>query len=335
MTTDAVIAWVDGSDPVHQQRLAGYLAEQGVARVGAAHASRFNDAGEIEYCLGSILRFAPWFRRIHIVTDAQTPALMQTIAGTAHADRIRIVDHREIFAGFEQHLPTFNSRSICTMLWRIPELAENFVYFNDDMAMLQPVAEADFFRDGKVVLRGRWLAQSRQGWRRRASNLWKRVRGAGPAQAGTEREAQELSARLAGFEHKFYRLRHNPYPFRRSTMQAFFARNPGLLEHNIGFRLRAKEQFRAECLALHLEIAQGTAILDNRLKVVQLKPRQQSRFRIRQKMHQADRDQHAAFVCVQSLDMARGNVQEEITGWLDRRVGTLAENLRWVADRQD
>lgn len=328
MTTDAVIAWVDGSDPAHQQRLAAYLAEKGIARVGAAHASRFNDAGEIEYCLSSILRFAPWFQRIHIVTDAQTPALMQVIAGTAYADRIRIVDHREIFAGFEQYLPTFNSRSICSMLWRIPELAENFVYFNDDMAMLQPVKEVDFFRDDKVVLRGRWLAQSQHRWQRHASNLWKRIKGMDPARTGTEREAQELSARLAGFDHKFYRLRHNPYPFRRSTMQAFFARNPGLLEHNISFRLRAKEQFRAECLALHLEIAQGAAILDNRLKVVQLKPRQQSRFRIRQKMHQADRDRHAAFVCVQSLEMARDDVQEEIIGWLDRRVGRLAQGIR-------
>src|SRR5690606_9013586 len=115
-----------------------------------------HDAGEIEYCVASILRFAPWFRRIHIVSDAQTPALVQRVRRSEWRDRIRMADHREIFRKFERHLPTFNSRSIISLLWRIPELAERFVYFNDDMALLQPVRERDFFRDGRVVLRGQW-----------------------------------------------------------------------------------------------------------------------------------------------------------------------------------
>jgi Stealth protein CR2, conserved region 2 len=32
-------------------------------------------------------------------------------------------------------LPTFNSRAIESMLWRIDGLADRFVYFNDDMML--------------------------------------------------------------------------------------------------------------------------------------------------------------------------------------------------------
>ncbi len=160
MSTDAVITWVDGADPQHRERLATYLAERGGERPRAAHSTRFNDAGEIDWCVASILRFAPWFRRIHIVTDGQVPALVARLAGTPWAERIAIVDHRDIFAGFEQHLPTFNSRAIISLLWRTPGLADQFVYFNDDMALLRPIDESDFFRDGRVVLRGQWRTQS-------------------------------------------------------------------------------------------------------------------------------------------------------------------------------
>ena len=139
-------------------RLAAHLLN--AAAAARLHSTRFNDAGELEYCIRSILRFAPWFRRIHIVTDGQKPRILERLAGTPHAERFRVVDHAQIFRGHEQALPTFNSRSIITMLWRIEDLAEHFVYFNDDMALLRDVAEEDFFRDGRVVLRGQWRTQS-------------------------------------------------------------------------------------------------------------------------------------------------------------------------------
>ena len=71
---DAVITWVDGADPAHAARLAAFLGTS--ARPTAAHATRFSDAGEIEWCVASILRFAPWIRTIHVVTDRQVPPLV-------------------------------------------------------------------------------------------------------------------------------------------------------------------------------------------------------------------------------------------------------------------
>ena len=322
MSIDAVITWVDGADPAHQQRLAAYLAQRGGARPKTAHSTRFSDAGEIDYCIASIFRFAPWLRKIHIVSDAQAPALVQKLRNTGFANRISVVDHREIFAGFEQHLPTFNSRAIISVLWRIPNLSDDFIYFNDDMLLLRDVAPTDFFRDGKIVLRGQWRAQSGNSPSQRIKAWIKSLRSTHEARVGNL-DAQQASARLAGFDDRYYRLFHNPYPMRRSALEAFFALHPQLLASNVGHRLRSNEQFKTEALATHLAIASDTAILDNRLHTVQLKPSEQWFPRMQRKMTRADRDPCAAFLVVQSLEMAPTKSQEAILGWLDRRVGRL------------
>ena len=320
MSVDAVITWVDGADPAHRQKLDAWLAQSGMPRPATAEPTRFNDAGEIDWCIRSILRFAPWFRRIHVVVDAQTPAILQRLGAGGLADRFNIVDHREIFAGFEQHLPTFNSRSIISMLWRIEGLAENFVYFNDDMFLLRDVQAEDFFRDGRVVQRGEWRRQAGNGWPARIMRQLKRLRGARADKVGNL-DAQQLSARIAGFEDRYYRLYHNPYPMRRSTLQAFFVEHPDLLVSNCSHRLRSNAQFKTEALATHLEFLHHNAIADNRLHVVQLKPSEQHSSRVHRKIARADASDSSAFVCVQSLELAPAAVQQAIIEWLDRRIG--------------
>lgn len=329
---DAVITWVDGSDPAHAARLAAYLAEVGGPRPAAAHPTRFNDAGELDYCVTSILRFAPWLRTIHIVTDRQTPPLMETLRGTPFAEKVRVVDHREIFAGHERHLPTFNSRAIITALWRIPALAEQFLFFNDDFVLLQPVAPTDFFRDGTMLVRGRWQKQSDYRPLRRLIRALRRWTDADPAQSVTQRvknlAAQEESARLAGYERDYLRMYHTPFTLRRSTLEQWFAQHPDRLDHNLGFRLRSPQQFKTEVLAAHLEFAQGRAELDWHLRMVQLKPSEQWFPRLKRKLAQADGDARVAFACVQSLELAPPHVQACVTAWLDRRVGRLESLLR-------
>lgn len=320
MTIDAVITWVDGADPAHRTKLDAWLAQAGKARPPTADRTRFNDAGEIDWCIRSILRFAPWFRKIHIVVDAQKPAILERLRDGEFADRFNVVDHREIFAGFEQHLPTFNSRSIISMLWRIEGLAENFVYFNDDMFLLRNVLPEDFFREGNVVQRGLWRMQSGTTWPSRLLNALKNLRGSRTRKVGNL-ESQQLSARIAGFEDRYYRLYHNPYPMRRSTLQTFFLTHPDLLESNSSHKLRSNEQFKTEAVATHLEFLHGNAIVDNSLHVVQLKPSEQLPARVKRKIAKAETDSSAAFVCVQSLEMAPKSVHKEIIEWLDRRIG--------------
>ncbi|MFT3897284.1 MAG: stealth family protein [Thermomonas sp.] len=320
---DAVVAWVDGSDPAHHAKLEAYLASIGGKRPTMANPTRFSADGELDYCIASLLRHAPWLRRIWIVTDAQVPELARRIAGTPLSERIRVVDHREIFAGFERYLPTFNARAISAMLWRIPGLAGRFVYFNDDFMLLRPVDATDFFRGDGVVLRGRWRPQSAHSPLRRLAAAWKSLRGIDDAARASVRHSQELAARLAGFERRYFALKHTPYPFRRSTMQAFFEAHPAVLEDCARHRLRAMEQPRSECLSTHLEIALGGAVFDDRLRVVELKPRTQSLRGIERRMARADADESFAFACVQSLDAASDAVRGAILAWLDRRIGRL------------
>ena len=323
---DAVITWVDGNDPAHCRKLDDYLASLGRARPATADPTRFNDDGELAWCLASIVRFAPWFRTIHIVTADQRPALLDALRGTPWEARVRVVDHRHVFAGFERHLPTFNSRSIISMLWRIPGLAERFVYFNDDFFLLRDVAPTDFFRGDKVVERGSWRPQARFRWDKRLARMLGRNAREGDDKAGNH-VAQELSARIAGFDRAYFRLYHNPFPFRVSTMAAFFGAQPQLLEENASYRLRSGKQFKAESLDAHLQFAQGRAEADNQLRVVQLKPSEQAGWRLRAKLREADRDPRVAFACVQSLEKARPDVRAELVRWLDARIGSLPDAL--------
>ena len=157
---DVVIAWVDGRDRKHRAKRRRYLADPGVdakPERSATDQRRFSDNDEIRFCLRSIRNYAPWVRTIWLVTDHQVPAAIDR--QKAERDNIRVVDHREIFRGYEQLLPTFNSLAIETMLWRIEGLADRFLYFNDDMMFVGPVEPTDFFsNEGRVTLRGRWTS---------------------------------------------------------------------------------------------------------------------------------------------------------------------------------
>jgi hypothetical protein len=320
---DAVITWVDGSDPRHHAQLSHYLESLGGARPAAAQPTRFGNTGELDWCVASILRFAPWIRSLHIVTAGQTPPLLERLQDSPHAARVRVVDHREIFAGHEQHLPTFNSRAIITALWRIDGLAEQYVYFNDDFVLLRPVAPEDFFREGKVVVRGAWRALTLHRPARRLLAMLRRGLARDPARVRPgDLAAQEMSARLAGFEHRFLRMEHAPFALRRQTLARFFAQRPDLFEHNLSFRLRSPQQFKAEVLAAHLELAQGSAVVDRRLRTVQLKPAEQWLPRLQAKLARADRDPRHVFACVQSLDLASARARHSLVQWLDRRVGS-------------
>ena len=325
MDVDAVIAWVDGADPLHRRKLDEFLKrDSGSTHAAASSRTRFGDCGEIDYCVASLLRFAPWLRTIHIVTDAQTPSLMERLKGTPLEDRVRVVDHKVIFSGYEQFLPTFSSLSIEAMLWRIPGLAERFIYLNDDFQIIRPVAVEDFFRDDGVVLRGKWRAT-------RLRRLGQRLKAALPgwlrfgrkADPASNHSAQQLTAAMVGFADRYFQVPHCPHPMRRSKLENFLTAHPRELAANLGFRLRAPEQFLATALADHLEIGAGSAIIDNRLGTLRLKPATQGAQSLQRQMDKADGDESIGFACIQSLDQASDEVRTQVFEWLDRRVGKI------------
>ncbi|PJN24577.1 hypothetical protein CG736_18160 [Kitasatospora sp. CB02891] len=140
---DAVITWVDDRDPAWRARRdaarARLSGESRTAADGPAHDDgdhRYRDRDELRHCLRSIAMYAPWIRRIYLVTDDQTPSWLDPSAPGP-----TLVSHRRLLAGG----PVFNSHAIETGLHRIPGLAEHFLYFNDDMFLGGPVRPEDFF----------------------------------------------------------------------------------------------------------------------------------------------------------------------------------------------
>ncbi len=61
--------------------------------------------------------------------------------------KLHIVKHEDYIP--KEFLPAFNSHVIEMYLHRIKGLSERFVYFNDDMFMIRPLCQTDFFKDGK------------------------------------------------------------------------------------------------------------------------------------------------------------------------------------------
>jgi hypothetical protein len=145
---DVVYTWVDGSDPAWRARKAKALSANPWVTAGSAHtanASRFACREELRYSLRSLHCFAPWVRRVFLVTDGQLPDWLDTSHPT-----LTPVSHAEIF-GAAGRLPTFNSHAIESRLHRIPGLAEHFLYLNDDVFLGRPVSPGLFFTPGGIT----------------------------------------------------------------------------------------------------------------------------------------------------------------------------------------
>lgn len=317
---DAVITWVNGDDPQHQSKLNNYLSSLQGPKPRASSTTRFMDIGELSYCVQSLLKHAPWLNKIYIVSDNQKPEFFQWLQKTPFASKIKLVDHTLLFKGYEEHLPTFNTRSISTMLWRIPGLSEKFLYLNDDFAFIKKTSPEDFFRGDQIVIRGKW----RNTWPiNLKKNIKKLTNRSSKEQRAKYIDAQMLAARLSGFSSKFFELDHTPHAFHRKTMAKFFESNPGILSDQLQHRFRNSEQYIAESLSAHLEFSKNNAVIDNSKSVLVLKPEFQHRASLKRKLNRAKKSESQTFLCVQSLDKAPKSKQELIFTRLINMIRTI------------
>ena len=134
---DFVIPWVDGNDENWKREFWKYNPEKDTD----SNESRYRDWGMLPYWFRSVEKFAPWVNRIWFVTWGHVPAWLNT-----DHEKLRIVRHEDYLK--PEYLPTFNSHTIELNFHRIEGLAVQFVYFNDDMFLLQPVKPEDFFVKG-------------------------------------------------------------------------------------------------------------------------------------------------------------------------------------------
>ncbi|RIJ70059.1 sugar phosphotransferase [Nakamurella silvestris] len=139
---DLVFSWVDGSSlewqRVRAKKMAAYVVGE-----GDDSEARFRQLDELKYALRSVNLFAPWVRRIYIVTDSPRPSWL------AEQDRVTIVPNTEFFSDTSV-LPIHNSMAVESQLQHIPGISEHFIYSNDDMFFGRPVGPDMFFTAGGV-----------------------------------------------------------------------------------------------------------------------------------------------------------------------------------------
>ena len=133
---DFVITWVDNQDPTWQAAKNNIFQRADIDCCDR----RFRDWNLLRYWFRGVERFAPWVRQIHFVTCGHLPEWLNS----GHA-KLHIVKHSDFIP--KQSLPTFNSNAIELYMHQIPGLAEQFVYFNDDVFLIDHVSSEGFFKD--------------------------------------------------------------------------------------------------------------------------------------------------------------------------------------------
>ncbi len=149
---DIVYTWVNDEDPEWQKKKANYTAEnyedekyqyinshEKNKPKSADNQSRFRNRDELLYSLRSVYMYAPFVRKIFILTDNQTPSWLDT-----DNEKVKLVFHHDVFDK-DTTYPVFSSRPIEFNLHNIPDLSEHFVYMNDDFFFSSPINPTDFF----------------------------------------------------------------------------------------------------------------------------------------------------------------------------------------------
>ena len=317
MKIDAVITWVDGDDPRHKAKREKYGDNTIASRDDVAGTTRFRSVGEILYCVASLNRFAPWLNKIYIVTDEQDPNIDERIKELFPNGHIpmEIVDHKTIFEGYEEYLPTFNSLAISTLLWRIPGLSDCYLYFNDDVFLASEATPEMWFEGDKTVLYARKVPAHVARLLRWAKHVGKKHKIFG------HKDPMLNSADIlrSGY---FFLFPHAPVPMRRSWYEEFFGAHPDLLDSNIRHRFREPSQFSSPTLFYVSAYREG--LLDVRSSkgtTCFFKPFAEKKGGyMARKISEADGNKALKFGCINSLGEASIEEQEMFNRWITNKL---------------
>lgn len=132
---DVVIPWVDGQDIVWQKKRQSFLPRE---KLNKNMEAQFRDWNHLKYVLRGIEKYMPWVNHIFLITYNQKPKWLK------ETNKLTIVDHYDYIP--KKYLPTFSSNVIELNLHRIKNLSEKFIYFNDDIFVLNYLKPQDFFQ---------------------------------------------------------------------------------------------------------------------------------------------------------------------------------------------
>jgi hypothetical protein len=240
---DIVYTWVDGADPDWQEAFRATAAAAGRSvDETALDAARYHSRDELKYSLRSVWAYCGWVRKIWIVTAGQHPDWL------GDDPRISLVDHRDILP--PSALPTFNSHAIEAALHHIDGLADQFVYFNDDMLVARSLRPETFFTPNGLPR----VFQS--GARPPGVDDEEATADDSGARRGRELLAEQFGRVVTG---KPY---HSPYPLSRSAMCDMEAQFGDVVSATQHSRFRAPTDLStAASFAQHFALATGRAVL--------------------------------------------------------------------------
>ena len=143
---DLVYLWVDGNDPKWQAKRNAFFGRK-VENSSSNFNGRYVNNDELKYSLRSVERYAPWIRKVFIISDNQKPKWLDV-----SNPKIQIIDHNDILP--HKSLPCFNSNVLEHFLYKIKNLSEHFILSNDDMFLNKTVLSTTFFaKDGFPIIR--------------------------------------------------------------------------------------------------------------------------------------------------------------------------------------
>ncbi|WP_187126155.1 Stealth CR1 domain-containing protein [Ligilactobacillus agilis] len=142
---DFVVTWVDDTDPQWLEKRRRYLGKDSESSNGMNNQKSYRDWDTFNYWFRGVEKFAPWVNKVYLVTDNQIPRWLNI-----QNSKLKVIDHKEIIDN--KNLPVFNSNAIEANIYKIPNLSEHFVVFNDDTYVVSKVEPTDFFsKDGKPL----------------------------------------------------------------------------------------------------------------------------------------------------------------------------------------
>ena len=308
---DVVITWVDGNDPLHQGKMSAAESSEKRKRIYVG-ANKYKQVGEIYYCVMSIIKFAPFARNIFIVTDNQVPEFITS--NKINDSRIKIVDHKEVFEGLLEYTPTFNPRCIDALLYRIPELSERYIYFNDDMFLIKKTNRSDWYTDsGDPVLRGEWARSYNTIWYKKLGSLFFPFMKKRPSY----NLAQSLAANMAGYNNKYYRSFHSGRPLLKSVLEDYFRKNPQTLRNQLKHKFRHVDQFMPYSLGWHLMIKNRGTVLKpniNLEEITNIKKMSVSKFEAL--LSNVHKNPQIFSLNIQDLNLGKKSVQDYFKTWM-------------------
>ena len=274
MNIDIVVLWVDGADPLWLEEKSKYAPP---AAADSDSVNRYRDWGLLPFWFRSIERFMPWVRKIHFVTWGHVPAFLNLSAPKLH-----IVRHEDFIP--QEYLPTFSSHTIEMNIHRIPDLAEHFVYFNDDMFLLRPMNETDFFQGGLPCTYGReepWIFRHPVGiWSHAAANDLGVINKHFPKREALRHHKEKFYSKAYRWKDNLrtfvlntlfpdhfcgFRNLHAPAAYLKKTFEEVWAAEPDLLHKTCLDRFRTAENVN-QWVCLWWQIASGSfvpCVVDN------------------------------------------------------------------------